>query len=234
MKKIIALILAGLMILTLVACNNTPDVDDKNDDQVSDSEGLGNETPDNNDSDNETPVTTDVSLEAVATDLINKYAEYANFRGQYDEYMASLETDEYATEEDKNMTYEQFFSYQFVVQSIEKDAEWIQGFVETPTGFSECYNYAPNMTSPFIGYVFRLEEGTDVEEFKQFLTDNCDLIWTICRPANTVVCESFGDIVLFQMCVVVNEEFPDGFTEEQKQGFIDTFYAAVKTPADAE
>jgi len=233
MKKIIALILAGLMILTLVACNTTPDTDDKENDNVSDSEGLDNETPDDG-SDNETPVTTDVSLEAVASDLINKYGEYVNLRAQYDEFMASIADDEYATEEDKNMTFEQFASYQLYVNPVEKDAEFLMGFTEAPTGYSECYQYVPSSMNPFMGYVFRLEEGTDVEAFKKSLTDSCDLIWMICRAANTVVCENYGDIVMFQMCVVVNEEFPDGFTEEQKQGFIDTFYAAVKTPADAE
>ena len=226
MKKIIALILAGLMLLTFVACTpetpETPDVDSESD-SVTESEVVENQTPDKID-------TSNVSLEAVATDLINKYAEYTGLRQQYDDYMASLEDDEYATEEDKSMTYEQFASYQLTVTPMEKGAEWLMGFHEVPTGFSECYNYAPGMMSPFMGYVFRVEEGTDIEEFKKFLTENCDLVWMICRAANTVVCESYGDIVVFQMMVVINDEMPDGFTEEQKQGFIDTFNTAVKTP----
>ncbi len=212
MKKIIALILAGLMLLTFVACNNENNSDDTN----------------------EEVNTENVSLEAVANDLLDKYAEFVNLRGQYDEYMASLENDEYATEEDKNMTYETFASYQLIATPVEKDAEFIMGFTETPTGYSEGYNFATGMMSPFMGYIFRVEEGTDIEEFKKFLTDNCDLRWMICREANTVICENYGDIVLFQMIVVQNDEVPDGFTAEQKQGFIDTFFASVKTPADAE
>ena len=217
MKKIIALILAGLMILALAACNTTP-----GDEQDS--------TPETTEKD----VTAKVSLEDIGTALINKYGEYANIRAQYDDYMASIVDDEYATEEDKNMTFEQFASYQLYVNPVEKDAEGLMGFTETPTGYSECFQYIPSSMNPFMGYVFRLEDGTDIEAFKKSLTETCDLRWMICREANTVICESFGDIVVFQMCVVINEEFPDGFTAEQKQGFIDTFYTAVKTPADAE
>ncbi len=212
MKKIIALILAALMLLTFVSCGQDPQKDDS----------ITTEAPAPSQDE-----TTTASLESIATALINKYAEYANLRGQYDDYMASLGED--ASEEDK-MTYETFASYQLVVQPVEKDAEWLMGLTEIPTGYSECYNYIPSSMNPFMGYVFRLEEGTDVEAFKKSLTDNCDLRWMICREANTIICENYGDVVLFQMCVVVNEDFPDGFTVEQKQGFIDTFNEVVKAP----
>ena len=223
MKKIIALILAALMLLTFVACTpDTPNAD-KGNDSVTEPGNTDNETPEITDKD----ITANVSIENIAKALINKYGEYANLRGQYDDYMASLGED--ASEEDK-MTYETFASYQLVVQAVEKDAEWLMGLTEVPTGYSECYNYIPSSMNPFMGYVFRVEEGTDIEAFKQSLIDNCDLRWMICREANTIMCESFGDIVVFQMFVVINEYFPDGFTEEQKQGFIDTFNTAVKTP----
>ncbi len=228
MKKIVAFILAGLMILTLVACNTVPSDDKGNNDNGSETEG--NVAPETTEKD----VSANASLEAIATALINKYGEYAGLRAQYDEYMASIQDDEYATEEDKNMTYETFASYQLNVLPVEKDAEWLMGFNEIPTGYSECYNYVPSSMNPFMGYVFRVEEGTDIEAFKKSLTETCDLRWMICREANTVICESFGDIVLFQMCVVISDEMPDGFTAEQKDGFVETFYTAVKTPADAE
>ena len=84
------------------------------------------------------------------------------------------------------------------------------------------------MGTAFIGYIFRVAEGTDVEAFKKSLTDNCDPRWNICTMANTTVCESFGDLVYFSMMVVADEENPFGFTAEQKDGFYNTFIETIK------
>ena len=183
MKKIIALILAGLMILTLVACNTTPDVDDKNDDQVSDSESEA--APETTEKD----ITANVAIGDVAQALMNKYADFAGIRQSYDDYMASLPED--ASEEDKNMTYETFCSYQLSVAPIEDMEYGLMGIPTLPEGISEVYCYQPMMMGQaFIGYVFRVAEGTDVEAFKKALEDNCDMRWNICTAANTVVTDS--------------------------------------------
>ena len=64
-------------------------------------------------------------------------------------------------------------------------------------------------TIPFIGYVFTLAEGADVEAFKTLLTDNANLRWNICTAAEELVVESEGNTVFFLMCPTTFEQ-PEG------------------------
>lgn len=68
------------------------------------------------------------------------------------------------------------------------------------TGFKEGVMFAPMMgTIPFVGYVFELEEETDVNSFKQTLEDNANLRWNICTEAEELTVESEGNKVFFLM-----------------------------------
>ena len=59
---------------------------------------------------------------------------------------------------------------------------------------------APKINAlPFIDYVFKLDGSVEVEEFKNTLRENCDLVWNICTSADTIICENEGDVVLFAM-----------------------------------
>ena len=214
MKKIIALILACLMLVSMVACGNTNN--DVND--TTDSESVENAP-------SKEELAANASLEDIAKALINKYTEYANMRATYDEYMAELD------EADK-IPYEEYISYQISVAPVEENAEWMMGLTAVPTGYAEAYCYQPTMMGQaFIGYIFRVEEGTNVEAFKKFLTDNCDPRWNICTMANTTVCENYADIVYFSMMVVIDENNPHGFTAEQKDGFYNTFVETIEASA---
>lgn len=219
MKKILALILATMMLFSLVACSNN-------------GENNGTQTTTQNNNQTEQPtgpskeeLAANASIEEIAKALVNKYADYAGMRDTYDQYMAELE-------EADRIPYEEFISYQLSVAPVEVGAEWLMGFTAAPTGFSEAYCYQPMMMGQaFIGYIFRVAEGTDIEAFKTSLKDTCDPRWNICTMANTTVCESYGDIVYFSMMVIANEENPHGFTADQKQGFYDTFVAAIEKSA---
>ncbi len=69
------------------------------------------------------------------------------------------------------------------------------------TGFTEGAGFIPLMTpSLFIGYVFKLDEGSDVKAFMKYLEDNANLSWNICMTANTIITEADGNTVLFMMC----------------------------------
>lgn len=85
---------------------------------------------------------------------------------------------------------------------------WLMGFGEAEiTGFSEGVMFAPMIgTIPFIGYVFTLEDGTDVEGFVTTLKDNADLRWNICTEAEEMVTETVGNKVFFVMCPSAFEE----------------------------
>lgn len=277
MKKILALILAAVMLLTLAACGKTntetpsnptentttsndstegattPDnstegattPDDSNDSATTpdDSNDSATTPDDSNDSattpddstENTTPpvkvptkeeLAAGASVEAIAKAQLDKYVEFAGIRAQYDEYIASLE----AT--DEKMPYEEFLSYQVICAAVEKNAEYLTGFNAVPTGYSEAYYYQPSMMGQaFIGYIFRVADGTNVETFKASLKENCFPRWNWCTEANTVVCESYGNLVYFTMMVVATEDNPYGFTAQQKDDFYNTFVATIENSA---
>ena len=76
-------------------------------------------------------------------------------------------------------------------------------------GFSQGVMFAPLIsTIPFVGYLFRLEEGTDGGAFVQTLEDNADLRWNICTQADECIVKQEGDVVFFLMCPRSMEENP--------------------------
>lgn len=75
------------------------------------------------------------------------------------------------------------------------------------TGFSEGALFAPMIgTIPFIGYVFILEDGADVDAFKETLKSNADPRWNICTEAEETVVENVDNKVFFVMCPAEFEE----------------------------
>ena len=218
MKKIIALILAAVMMLSLVACGSkTPAATDP-------TQGTNPTEP------TEKVLTKEemaaaASVEAIAKAMADKYIEFAGVRATYDEYMAELE-------EADRISFEEFVSYQFSCAAVEKNAEWLTGFDVAPTGYSEAYCYQPMMMGQaFVGYIFRVAEGTNIEAFMTSLKNNCNPRWNICSMANTTVCESYGNLVYFSMMVVADEENPFGLSAAQKQAFSDTFVATIENSA---
>ncbi len=68
------------------------------------------------------------------------------------------------------------------------------------TGFEEGVMFAPMMgTIPFVGYIFTLEDGADVDAFKQTLEANANLRWNICTEAEELTVDSEGNTVFFLM-----------------------------------
>ena len=75
------------------------------------------------------------------------------------------------------------------------------------TGFKEGVMFAPMMgTIPFVGYVFVLEDETDVDAFTKTLEDNANLRWNVCTEAEELVVESKDNMVFFVMCPAQFEE----------------------------
>lgn len=233
MKKILAIILASLMLISFAACdsgNTTEETTDAKSEVTTNAETEAK-------TEAKTEITTEAgpteeelaaaaSLETIATNLIHKYAEYTNIRATYDEFMAEMP-------EEEKISYEEFLSYQLAVTPCETGAEWLMALTAVPTGYTEAYCYQPMMMGQaFIGYIFRVEEGQDVEAFKQFLKENSNPRWNICTMANTTVCENYGNIVYFSMMVVADEENPNGFTAEQKDGFYNLFVETIENSAN--
>lgn len=77
----------------------------------------------------------------------------------------------------------------------------LTGFGETEiTGFEEGAMFAPMIgTIPFMGYIFALSDGADVESFKTMLKDNANLRWNICTTAEELIVANEGNTVFFLM-----------------------------------
>lgn len=92
----------------------------------------------------------------------------------------------------------------FMGGAVEVEPGWLSGFAaDEITGFSEGAVFMPMIGSiPFIGYIFKLDEGADVDAFVQMLEDNADLRWQICVEADEMVTGTVGSIVFFCMSPV--------------------------------
>ncbi len=68
------------------------------------------------------------------------------------------------------------------------------------TGFKEGVMFSPMIgTIPFVGYIFMLEDGADVEAFKTQLETNANMAWNICTEADEMFIENSGNTVFFLM-----------------------------------
>ena len=91
---------------------------------------------------------------------------------------------------------------QFAGATMEVEEGLLAGFGNAEiTGFNKGVTFAPMVGSiPFVGYVFELEDGADVDAFMQLLRDNADPRWNICVEAEETVVESADNMVFFLMC----------------------------------
>ncbi len=75
------------------------------------------------------------------------------------------------------------------------------------TGFKEGVMFAPMIgTIPFVGYIFELEDGSDIDGFKTQLETSANMAWNVCTEADEMFIENSGNIVFFLMS-------PDGSDE---------------------
>ena len=76
----------------------------------------------------------------------------------------------------------------------------LTGFKAEITGFKEGVMFAPTKGDiPFIGYVFTLEDDTDVESFVAMLKKNADVEWNETAKADEMMAEGLGKMVFFVM-----------------------------------
>ena len=82
------------------------------------------------------------------------------------------------------------------------EAGFLSGFDNTEiTGFEEGATFGPYIGSiAFVGYVFKLPEGADVEGFKTTLKEAANLRWNICVEAEEMIVHNEGNVVFFLMC----------------------------------
>ena len=156
MKKILAIVLSALMLLSLAACG-------------------GGESGQNEDA---APTT-------VGGKLLAAFRE--NSTSSVQEIADTLLQNE-------------VIQFSGAVMPVEEG--FLLGFDETEiSGFEEGVMFAPMIgTIPFVGYIFDLADGADVEAFKTTLKDNANLRWNICTEAEELIVENEGNTVFFLMC----------------------------------
>lgn len=78
---------------------------------------------------------------------------------------------------------------------------YLPGFSADIEGFKSGVSFGPMISAiPFIGYIFELDEGADVDAFVAELEANANLRWNVCTEAEEVVTAVEGNTVFFLMC----------------------------------
>ena len=190
MKKLVSTLLIAVLSVSLVACGNNNADNDTNNNANNNTNGAVAETQT---PETQVPGTTENNAAANGETLGTTLA--ADFVTQVtaNENATALEIAE-AVLTNENIA--------FAGATMEVEPGLLNGFGNAEiTGFSEGAMFGPMIgTIPFIGYIFTLEDGTDVEAFKENLKTNGDLRWNICTEADEMVVESAGNKVFFVMC----------------------------------
>ena len=179
MKKVLAILMALVMVLALAACSKAPVTEETS--TEADVQASVEETSE-----------AAVSGESVAQALV------AEFKA-----LAATETDALAVAEALAQN-AAVAAISPAAMEMELEENYLSGFDNYEVlGFDKCIMVAPMMgTIPFISYVFTLSEGTDADAFVQGLEDNANLRWNICTMADEMAAAAEGNLVFFVMAPV--------------------------------
>ena len=205
MKKLLAILISLAMLLSFAACSSnekkpeapeanekgTTVVDDMNQ-PAADGEGPAVDMPA---VDGETPAVDGgeaVDSSSVAQTLLNVfYNEMANPDISAEELANAIMADPVIAFSPMVMPTEEVFT----------------GFNNIIEGYAEAVQFGPMIgTIPFVGYIFVLDDNTDVETFKATLEAEANLRWNICTAAEEMVCENVGNTVFFVMAPITLAE----------------------------
>ena len=178
MKKLIAILMALVMVLALAACSKAPVTEEETSTEADVQSSV-----------EETSESVSVSGESVAQSLV------AEFKA-----LAATETDAQAIA-DKLAASAAVAAISPAAMELELEENYLSGFDNYEVnGFEKVIMVAPMMgTIPFVSYVFELSEGTDAAAFVQGLEDNANLRWNICTMADEMASATEGNLVFFVM-----------------------------------
>ncbi len=216
MKKLLAILLAAVLLLSVVACTNTPkDPDDDpnagkpgNEDKNPDDNKPGNEdqNPDDNkpgdDGDNNKPGNVDVDLDADVTIVPNVDTDtlgYAYFEKFLEIKKAdSTKNAEAIANDIINSNLGNAFQWPMVVPV---EPGYLSGFSADINGFESAVTFGPGMMGvAFMGYVFDLAEDADVAAFVKMLGENANPRWNVCTEAEMTAIGAYKNSVILVMC----------------------------------
>ena len=211
MKRMIALLLACLMVFALMACASTKD-------ETTDGEGVVAEQPET-----EQPAEEETEQPAVEEPVVEEPAEEEPVveetpieepAGEGAD-ISALQTilDTLLLELDA-----EFIPYYSSYEVPQADAPYVVGYEQMDTNFDAALGYGPMMGSTaFIMVLFELPEGTDAEAYAKDLADNAVLNKWICVSADYADGVANGQYVMFLMAAetacpdTVRQELTDRF-----------------------
>lgn len=196
MKKIITLIIAVMMLFAVAACggNNEPqdnitEQPETNPGDQPAAEGEGPVADDMGAADSDAAGDPDTSVssgDTVGQTLLADFKAAAANGGTAEEIANAVIANEN-------------INFGPVVMPVEPGL--LTGFDNAEiTGFKEGVTFAPMIgTIPFVGYVFLLEDGADVDAFLDTLKTNANPRWNICTEAEETTIDHVDNYVFFLM-----------------------------------
>lgn len=99
-------------------------------------------------------------------------------------------------------------SIPFMGGAMEVEPGLLTGFNNAEiTGFKDGAMFSPMIgTIPFVGYIFEMEDGADIDGFMDTLKENANLRWNICTEAEELTLGKEGNKVFFLMSPMSFEE----------------------------
>ena len=211
MKKVLALIMAAMMMLSLAACGGK----NANDEPAQPDNPAAEEDVSGPAAEGEGPVEDELVVEP-GTSVQEEPADKEQPSAGSDtvgntllaEFEAQMTANPDATAQELADAILANEVIQFSAATMEVEPGYLTGFDEAEiSGFETGVMFAPMIgTIPFVGYIFELAEDADVDAFVQTLTDNANPRWNICTMADETIVTHQGNIVFFLMCPVSLEE----------------------------
>ncbi len=179
MKKIFALLMAASMMLSFAACGNK-------------------------DAEKETEAATEAVTEATTEEATEAPTESADMTIGETLRADFLNRAENSPEETAQAYADALLANpvcEFAGATMPVEEGLLTGFGNDEIkGFKEGVMFSPMIgTIPFVGYIFILEDGSDVEGFMSALKSNANLAWNVCTEADELFVESSGNTVFFLM-----------------------------------
>ena len=218
MKKILAIILASLMLLTLVACNNGGNTTEE-----TTGNGTAQSEPTQNETDKEEESTTagetapEVKLPAhIMVNTEVTYEDPTTTLGYYfwQKFVEVKEANASATSEqivqaifESNLV----TAIQMPMAFELEEGAYLQGFLYENengeeviiSGHESGYMFGSGMMGvAFVGYVFDLADGADTAAFMDMLNANKEPRWNGCTIADMTVIDAIGNTVFMVMCPI--------------------------------
>ena len=195
-KRILIAAVSALLCASMVACGNTAEENAATTTTAATTEAAATEAT--------TETTTEAVVEEKAA-IVAPNVDANTLGGKlWDAFVAAKEEKpEISAEELANLLVtNEAILFMGGAMPLEANQEFFNGFDEYKiTGYESGALYMPMIGSiPFIGYVFDLAEGADVEAFVKALSDHCNPRWNICVTAEQTVVGAYGNTVFFLMC----------------------------------